>query len=373
MGSDHQRHAAAGLGVNALVIHPQGDYSEPPLPWLQEPLQAALHTQRGHALLVHAAPGLGALQFVLCLAQSWLCEQKTPAADVAESADTAPWACGRCGSCKLVQSRVHPDLLLLMPETLRRDHEWPLHGDKAEGEDSKRKPSKYIRVDDVRLMIDWAVKTSARGQGKVALIHPGEALNVQAANALLKTLEEPAPGTRLVITAADPSLLLPTVRSRCQHLRLPVPNRETAQSWLQAQGVKEPQVLLQAASGRPLDAWALAQGGLDAATWAKLPQALARGASAAFAGLAVPQAVDVLQKICVDAMASAAGAAPQFFPASAVFAPGQLAQRLPALSAWAEALGRVARHDNHPWNEGLLIESLVGQGARAFARAEVAT
>jgi DNA polymerase III subunit delta' len=346
--------------LTPLAINEQG---QSPLPWLQVPLQAALQNQRGHALLLHAAPGLGALQFVLSLAQSWLCEQRAHAAAL---------ACGRCTGCKLVQARLHPDLLLLMPETLRRAHEWPLQGDKTEGEDSKRKPSKYIRVDDVRLMVDWAVKTSARGQGKVALIHPGEVLNAQAANALLKTLEEPAPGTRLVITAADPSLLLPTVRSRCQHLRLPLPNPETAQTWLQAQGVNQPQVLMQASSGRPLDALALAKAGLDATAWAALPQALASGVTAAFAGMAVPQAVDVLQKICVDAMASAAGGAPQFFQGAQMAKPGPLANlvnpaRLAALSAWSQELQRVARHDTHPWNEGLLIEALVDQGARALA------
>jgi DNA polymerase III subunit delta' len=344
--------------LNHLVI---GDQGQPALPWLREPLQAALNTQRGHALLVHAAPGLGALHFVLSLAQSWLCEADKP--------NSTAIACGQCGSCKLVQSRVHPDLLLLMPETLRREHEWPLSGDKTEGEDSKRKPSKQVRVDDVRLMIDWAFKTSARGRGKVALIYPAETLNLQAANALLKTLEEPAPGTRLILSASDVSLLLPTVRSRCQHLRLPTPAAEPAQAWLQAQGVQAPQVLLQASSGQPLQALTMAQAGLDATTWAALPQALVRGAVAAFAGLAVPQAVDVLQKICHDAMACSAGAVPRFFPAAQVPNMGQM----PALAAWAEALQRVARHDTHPWNEGLLIEALVGQGARAFALAPTAT
>ncbi|MBE0549226.1 MAG: DNA polymerase III subunit delta', partial [Rubrivivax sp.] len=163
-----------------------------PLPWLAEPLAAALATHRGHALLVHGAAGVGALPFALVLAQAWLCEDTAPA---------AARPCGRCGSCRLVQSHVHPDLLVLLPETLRRAHDWPLADDKGEGEDAKRKPSRQIRINEVRSLIDWSTRTSARGRGKVAVLHPAEALNAQSANALLKTLEEPPAGTRLVLTA----------------------------------------------------------------------------------------------------------------------------------------------------------------------------
>ena len=100
--------------------------------------------------------------------------------------------CGRCGSCRLVQSHLHPDLTVLLPETLRREHAWPLPDDKTDGDDSKRKPSRQIRIDEVRLLIERCTRTSARGQGKAGLLHPAEALNLQSANALLKTLEEPA-------------------------------------------------------------------------------------------------------------------------------------------------------------------------------------
>ncbi len=340
-----------------------------PLPWLLQPLLAALKTQRGHALLVHAPAGLGALPFVLCLAQSWLCESTVSgrAGDGKGAGDdlsTLPrLACGHCGSCKLFQTRVHPDLLVLLPEIQRRELPWPLQGDKADSDDSKRKPSKQIRIDEVRLMIDWAQKTSARGKGKVAVLHPAEVLNQQSANALLKTLEEPAPGTRLLLSVADPNLLLPTVRSRCQHVRLPTPSTEQASAWLAALGVAQPEVLLTACSGRPLEAWALAQAGLTSNIWDGLPQAVARGHVAAFSGFAVPQLVDTLQKICHDGLAAQAGAEPRFFAARQVPSKGQPA----LLSAWAQALARVARHDGHAWREELLLESLVGQGTRAFA------
>ncbi len=307
-----------------------GDDGAAPLPWLAEPLAQAVQRQRGHALLVHGALGTGVMPFALSLAQSWLCE----------AADGDRPACGRCGSCRLVQGRVHPDLMLLMPEQQRREHDWPLTGDKPEG-DSSKKPSRQIRVDEVRLLIDWVFKTSARGRGKVAVLTPGEALNLQSANALLKTLEEPPPGTRLIITTPDPQRLLPTVRSRCQRLRLAEPAAEAAAGWLAARGVAEPTVLLAACAGRPLDALALHEAGVQAEAWRRLPEALARGQGAAVQGWPLAQLLDLLLKLCHDALAVAGGAAPRYF------VPGTV----PA---------------GAPWNEGVLAEALVAGAARAL-------
>jgi len=323
-----------------------------PLPWLAAPLATALQGHRGHALLVQGAPGDGALAFAFALAQAWLCE----------SGD-ASRPCGRCGSCRLVLAHGHPDLTVLLPETLRRELEWPLPDDKTEGE---RKPSRQIRVDDVRLLIERATRTSARGRGKVGLLFPAEVMNAQAANALLKTLEEPAPGTRHLLVTAEPARLLPTVRSRCQAMRLATPSPDVAAAWLAAQGqlsAADAQVLLAACAGRPLDARALAAAGIDARAWAALPGAVAQGRAAALSGWPVPRAVDALFKVCHDALAVAHGAAPRYFPAEQVPAAAQ-PQRL---AAWSHELARVARHAEHPWNEGLLLEALVKAGAQALA------
>jgi DNA polymerase-3 subunit delta' len=326
-----------------------------PLPWLAQPLADALARQRGHAWLIQGATGIGALPYVLTLAQALLCENPQGQA-------TALGPCGHCGSCKLVRTHLHPDLLVLLPETLRRAHGWLLVDDKVEGEDGKRKPSRQIRIDEIRALIDWSTKTSARGRGKVVVVHPAEALNPQSANALLKTLEEPAPGTRLLLTTADAALLLPTVRSRCQHQVLPAPDAALAVAWLQQQGVDQPLVLLAGCSGRPLDALALSQGGVDAGRWAALPQAVAAGRSAGLADWSVPQAVDALQKLCHDAMLVASGAATRYFPVHSVPARGRMSE----LADWWLALARVARHDEHPWHEALLLDALVRQGADAL-------
>ncbi len=345
------------LGPAGRLEGAVGESGDLPLPWLAQPLAEVLAAQRGHALLLHAAPGSGALPFGLALAQAWLCEALEGATDDKRR------PCGRCGSCRLVQSHVHPDLQVLLPETLRREHDWPLATDKIEGEDAKRKPSRQIRIDDVRGVVDWVWKTSARGRGKVVLLHPADALNPQSANALLKTLEEPPPGTRILLTTADPALLLPTVVSRCHRFALPDVPGPQARAWLVAQGVVEPEVLLAACSGRVLDALALAAGGVDAAAWAALPAAVAQGQGGVFTGWPVPRVLDALHKLCHDAMAKASGAPTRFFASGRVPAGADMA----ALATWSRELDRVARNDDHPWQEALLIDALVQAASRALA------
>ena len=144
------------------------------LPWLDEPLQQVLAQHRGHALLVCGAAGAGALEFLLRLSQAWLCEDRaTPSGP----------ACGRCGSCRLFLSHTHPDFRLQVPEALAVARGIPVLLDE------RRKPSRQIRIDDVRQAIDWMTTTSGRGQGKVLALHPAEAMNAASASALLKTLE----------------------------------------------------------------------------------------------------------------------------------------------------------------------------------------
>jgi len=323
-----------------------------PLPWLRAPLDHALQHQRGHALMLHGAAGDGSLEFGLTLAQAWLCEATEA---------NAPRPCGRCASCRLVQSHLHPDLFVLLPEAMRRELGWLLLDDKLD-DDAKRKPSRQIRVDDVRALIDWVGRTTARGRSKVALLQPAQTLNLQAASALLKTLEEPPPGTRLLIGVADPAHLLPTVRSRCQRLALPRPSFDEATRWLGEQGIEGAQVLLSACSGRPLEAQALARDGVDAAAWRALPRAVAAGQGALLAPWPLPRVLDTLLKLCHDALAVAVGAAPRYFPDDAM----PRAAALPALLQWQRALWRVARHDDHPWHQGLLLDSLLAEACAAL-------
>jgi DNA polymerase-3 subunit delta' len=260
-----------------------------------------------------------------------------------------------------VATRVHPDLLLLLPDALRVQRGW-VDDDDSKLNKADAKPSREIRVEQVRQAIAWAQQTSGRGRGKVMVVHPADALNGPAANALLKTLEEPPGRLRLLLTSADPERLLPTVRSRCQRVRLDLPATAVALAWLQAQGVADPAPLLRAAGGSPLEAAAWAEEGVSASLLAELPRRVAAGDAAVLAGRPIPRVVDWLLKLAHDAQVAAAGGAPRFFAAEQLPAGTDLA----ALRAWQQALLRTARHDEHPWNTGLLIESLVTQAAAVW-------
>ena len=333
-----------------------------PLPWLADALARAAQLGAAHALLVHGPAGAGQLELGLLLAQAELCE----APGTAGTATRRP--CGRCTSCHLVGTRVHPDLLILLPDLLRVQLDW------VDEEDSKlnksdAKPSKDIRIDQVRQAIAWAQQTPGRGRGKVMLVHPADALNGPSANAMLKTLEEPPGRLRLLLTSTDPERLLPTVRSRCQRLRLDLPATAAAAAWLTAHGVADPAALLQAAGGSPLQAWAWAGEGIDAALLATLPRRVAAGDPSALVGRPIPRVVDLLLRLSHDAQVLAAGGVPRFFKAAHMPA----GVDLPALRAWQAVLQRTARFDEHPWNAGLLIESLVSQGVACWPVAAKAT
>jgi DNA polymerase-3 subunit delta' len=153
-----------------------------------------------HALLIHEAPGAGGEWLASWLAKLLLCQERAQA------------PCGRCTACRRVAARQHPDLHWLGLE----------------------EESREIRIDQVRsLAADLALKSHAGGY-KVGVITPADALNRFAANALLKTLEEPPGATVLVLVATQPSRLPATIRSRCQRLYLRAPQRAQSLAWLAA-------------------------------------------------------------------------------------------------------------------------------------------
>lgn len=322
------------------------------LPWLEAPLRQALQTARGHhALLIHGSQGVGQFELAMALAAAWLCEGAT---------DERPQgrACGACASCKLIAARTHPDLLVLLPEALQEALGWSEAGEPAdsEGGKSKAKPSKDIRVEAVRAAVAFAQQTSARGGAKLVVLHPAERMNATSANTLLKTLEEPPGSARFILSTAAAQRLLPTVRSRCQPLRLSLPDQTVALDWLRAQDVARPEVLLAASGGQPLAVIERLALGCDAAAWLRLPAELRAGQAPTLVGWPLPLVVDALQKFCHDALAMAVGAAPRYFPAAALPAvPASVAR----LTACAGELRRAARQAEHPWNAPLAVEALV--------------
>ncbi|MDP3833893.1 MAG: DNA polymerase III subunit delta' [Hydrogenophaga sp.] len=323
----------------------------PPLaPWLQQQLRSLL-AQRGHALLLSGPSGLGQYDLALALARAWLCEQPTP-----------DGACGACGSCHAIDVRTHADLCVLMPETLSLELGWPLdEGAQKEIDDKKRKASKLIRVEAAREAVGFTQFTRSRGRTKVILVHPAERMNIESANTLLKTLEEPVGEVRFVLATEAAHQLLPTIRSRCQTHAMVWPAEADALDWLVQQAPAgstaasrdQAGVWLQAAGGRPDDALAWAATGLQGAAWAQLPQALARGDWGTLAGWPPAQQLAVLQKLCHDLMARAAGAPARFFPTEQL----PPAPRWGALAQWSRELMSAARSVEHPYNAGLMQEA----------------
>jgi DNA polymerase III subunit delta' len=328
------------------------------LPWLEQPLSEALRTRRAHALLVHGAAGVGQFELALALARAWLCDTPdAPAAMSAPSARSRP--CGTCASCRLVQARSHPDLLVVLPEALREALGWASEqGDDAGDKASKAKPSKDIKVDAVRAVVSFAQTSSARGRGKVVLLYPAERMNAVAANTLLKTLEEPPGEARFVLASAAPDALLPTIRSRCQALALPAPPVDQALAWLKGRGAAQAELLLRATGGQPLEALDWAAQGVDATLWASLPRRVASGDVAALANWPLPRLVNALQKLCHDLQCVAVGATPRYF----MELPRVAAASLPVVSDWARALALAARQAEHPWHQALMTEALLQQG-----------
>ncbi|NMM09811.1 MAG: DNA polymerase III subunit delta' [Polaromonas sp.] len=352
-------------------------------PWLQTQLESLL-TQRGHAWLLNGPSGLGQFELALALARAWLCEHAT-----------AHGACGTCGSCHAVDVHTHADLCMLMPETLSLALGWPLDEKTQDDLDSKkRKPSKEIKVDAAREAVSFTQFTRSRGTTKVVLVFPAERMNNITANTLLKTLEEPPGPVKFILASEAAHQLLPTLRSRCLGHTMVWPNFDKALAWLEnettrlgeragnskkvapAHRTADLQTLLIAAGGRPANALAWAQNSPSreaAEHWKALPQAMARGEVAALAHLAPAQAVDALQKLCHDVFALRVGASPRFFstddlPLIASRSGSAPAARpgLYALANWSKELTALTRTVEHPYNPGLMLESLVSRAQAAL-------
>ena len=210
-----------------------------------------------HAILIHGPMGVGKLALAEYFAQRLLCESPEPGA--------AP--CGQCEGCRWVTAGSHPDLRRVEPEALARRPEDAEADDEAGGAPLKAgKPSTEIKVEQVRDLDGFLNLGSHRAHRRIALIHPAEAMNANAANALLKGLEEPPAGAFFLLVSHRPARLLPTIRSRCVALPVGLPDAAVAVSWLEAQNVKESRKWLAYASGAPLAALELAQEGSPAAT-----------------------------------------------------------------------------------------------------------
>lgn len=217
------------------------------LPWLDDARrqfsQQLLAGRQPHAVLLSGPAGLGKLQLAKEMAMALLCLNPSM-----QAVDGTAMACGQCRSCTLFAGGAHPDFRFV--SFIPKDRSAELRT--------------VIIIDQVRELISSMQLTNGLSPRKVALIHPAEAMNRNAANAILKTLEEPVGEVVLLLVSNDASRLSATIRSRCQSLPLRPPAAAEALHWLQQHaGVSRDEALLalQATAGSPLQAALLLQQG----------------------------------------------------------------------------------------------------------------
>ena len=196
-------------------------------PWLQGHwtffMQRLEADKLAHALMIEGPSGVGKTELAQTMVARLLCRENQPR------------ACGQCRSCQLLCGAAHPDYFNLQPE---------------EG-------SNVIKVDQVRDVIGKLDLTTSISERKVAYIHPAEAMNAAAANALLKSLEEPAGNTILILVSDNPGRLPITIRSRCQSIVVNQPDARLVHDWLEEISKATPEQVraaFQAAGGSPLRA-----------------------------------------------------------------------------------------------------------------------
>jgi DNA polymerase-3 subunit delta' len=219
-------------------------------PWQQDAWRSLqlLRPRMPHAILFHGAGGIGKADFLEAFAQSLLCE----------NVQADGHACGACASCGWFSQHNHPDYRRVRPEAL--DDEAGAEGDDGEGDKKaaakSKTPSKDIKIEQIRALADFMNISTHRQGLRVVVLYPAEALNTPASNALLKTLEEPPPGTVFLLASNSLDRLLPTILSRCRKFALPLPPHAQALAWLQAQGVADADGWLREQGGAPLAALA---------------------------------------------------------------------------------------------------------------------
>ncbi len=228
-----------------------------------------------------------------------------------------------------------------------------------------RKPSRDIRIEQIRSLQAWMSVGAHQGGWKIAVIVPAEAMTTATANALLKTLEEPPPRSLLLLVSHRPSLLLPTVLSRCQRIACPVPERAAALDWLASQGVADAPERLDLVGGAPLralEADALRSLAGEIARTAADSQLDVVQASARLAAQPMPLVIDLLQKWVFDLLAVRAGLEPRYYPTHSALV-GRVARGidLDRTLALERALTSARALAEHPLNPRLVIEDLLLQ------------
>jgi DNA polymerase III subunit delta' len=326
----------------------------------QQPLWKKLWQEGGlnhHALLIQGRNGIGKRDFAYALAQSLLCE----------NLDTKTHqACGTCEACHWFSQGNHPDFRLVEPASLQEESAEADSDDSKTSDKPDKKASSQIAIGQIRELEDFVSISTHRDGYRVIMLNPAEAMNANAANAILKMLEEPPANTRFLLVTSEPRRLLPTVISRCRRVEMAMPEKKVSQQWLAEQGIEQADSLLAQSGDAPLAALKLADGEYQAGRREWL-QGLAQGKSTPFMMLAegqqkqpLVQPVNWMQTWCYDLLAIKSGAQARY-NVDYTDALTKLAQNLSTqkLLEWENLLKSAKRFATHPLNARLFLEQLL--------------
>jgi DNA polymerase-3 subunit delta' len=296
-----------------------------------------------HALLVHGAPGIGKLALAERMAQLLLCEH----------ADAALRPCAECEACRWFAGGNHPDFRRLEPEALARQPAEAEEGEEGTTDASParrtRQPSLQIKIEQVRELANFLNLRSHRGRLRIALIHPAEDMNENAANALLKGLEEPPAGAVFILVSHRPARLPATIRSRCVALAVSLPPQDTALKWLASQKVSDAERWLAYAGGAPLRA-------VQYAGEAPLLERMLQAPGIVEDREGIERLTEALQKIAIDRAFSAFGLPPKYRTGK-TSVPAEHARAWIRYARWMGENRALARH---PLNPRLFSAEMVG-------------
>ncbi len=304
-----------------------------------------------HATLLRGRAGIGKDDFALHLAHTLLCSQVS-----------LEGACGACPSCLWLKEGNHPDFKFITPE------------DEVEESASKKKINKktQISVAQIRKLYDFLSLSSHQVHGqRIILISPAEALNLASANALLKMLEEPPANTLFLLVASQPQRLLPTIISRCQVIDFSIPSKVDATDWLMAQGVHQPEALLEYAGGAPLAALQMQD---HLAANEQLIQQLSKGgrldpfvSAPLFLTAGMERAIDIIQKWVFDLLSYRLTQSSHYH-SQQIQALQALCKsvNLSVLLQFQRSLTEAKKAANHPLSNEMQLENLLLQYTHVF-------
>lgn len=347
-----------------------------PYPWLEKPAKTLkkLREKLPGGIILYGPRGCGAFELASNFASSVVCSSPVDGA-----------ACGKCAECILVKAGNHPDLKFVLSEAQALVH--PMPWEASEKRSTKTKAatktiSKQILIEQVREIGEYLSVTSNRGGNRAVVIYPADSMGADQSSVLLKTLEEPPAGAILILVADDLQKILPTIRSRCQLIRVSPPTRDQALDYLNKNGIDNPESELARLGGMPLlihekdDSLVM-----DRLAEEQLLRLLARAHTIKVSEIldlyksepAVLPVVCVLQRWHWDLMSVCLGGSIRYYPEyeSQIHS---LAVRLSSqkLLSYEKVLKQNRASANHPLNKKLVVQDLLLQYAQIIKSATLA-